>query len=126
MDEVDDVSTSKKSSNYRLIGLGVLGVGCLILLVFVGWPVYQASGEVTEIKISKKLIGLGLFAVIAGLNGIIFGELAFSWFPSGDTNLSDIKLATWFMIVFNCTILWYVLSLLEGYLKSLGYDGSLL
>ena len=125
-DGVDESTgkTGKKPPNDRLIGLGILGVGCLILLWFVGWPVYQAHGEVTEIKIYKKFIAFGLMAVVAGINGIVFGEAAFSWFPSGDTNLSDIKLVTWLIIVANIPVLGYMFMLLEGYLKSLGYDTS--
>lgn len=124
MSESVEESIDTKPLNYRLIGFGVLVTGCLLLLGFIGWPIYQAHAENTEITIFKKFIAAGLFAVVVGVNGIIFGEAAFSWIPSGDTNLSDIKLTAWLMIVANLAILFFVFYLLENYLKSLGYDTS--
>jgi hypothetical protein len=122
-DDVEE-STSQKSLNYRLLGLGMLVVGGLLLLCFVGWPIYSARGGATEITIYKKLIGLGLILVVAGINGIVLGEVAFSWFPDGNTNLSDVKLATWLMLAVNGAVVCFAFFYLEEYLKNLGYDTS--
>ncbi len=120
--EVNSASEPAAEINFRLVGLGILGLGLVLLACFVGWPVYQAHSSAKEFTIFKKLIGLGVFAVVTGINGIVFGKRAISWIPSGDENVSDIKFTTWLMLAVNGGIAVYAYILLEGYLDKLGYQ----
>lgn len=129
MTEQDEVSEAKPKKPevsdavfFRLIGLGVFGLGLLLALCFLGWPVYQAHSGAPRVTILKKCVALTIFTVITGMNGIIFGKSAFTWFPSMDTNLSKFSLTTWCLLIGNGGIIVYLSMKFESYLSKLGYN----
>lgn len=107
---------------FRLLGLVILGVGIILVLCFLGWPIYQAHNGAARVTILKKFVALAIFTVVSGINGIIFGKSAFTWFPSMDTNLSKISLATWGLLIGNGGIVVYLSIEFERYLSKLGYN----
>jgi|GEM_PF-4666740 len=130
-DPVDDTNSTTGETKgsgiseamfFRLLGAGAVVVGIIMLACFAGWPIYQARNGAGAITIYKKLLGASIMVLVTGLNGVIFGKSAFTWFPSGDTNLSDIPFTTWLLLIANGAICIYGFVTLESYLGKLGYN----
>ena len=111
-----------EAAAFRLLGLIVAIIGVVFFFCFAAWPIYQASNGARNITIYKKPLGIGIMVIVTGINGMIFGKSAFTWFPSGDTNLSDIPFGTWLALIANCAICVYAFMSLEGFLAKLGYN----
>jgi hypothetical protein len=94
----------------------------LVLLCFVGWPIYRAHSAASEITLFYKFIGLGIFLLVLGITSTIFNVDAFDWFPKGETNLSDVKLKQWLWMAGNLGAAIAATTVFSSYLRSLGYD----
>jgi hypothetical protein len=109
------------NTKFRWYGVGSMALGSVLLGAFAAWPVYQAKTGASEISISHKMIIAGMIFLVFGFNVAVFGKQAMNWFPTGESDLKDIKLNQWLIlgcsIVVACVLLYYF----NGYLEELGY-----
>ena len=117
----DGVEGATGNSSHRISGLCLIGLGCLLLLCVVGWPMYQAHSGAGEITIFSKYVGVGVLLILTGLNSVLFGVEVLGWLPNFESNLSDIKLGVWLRMAANIGVAMGAAVLFERYLSSIGY-----
>ena len=116
--------TAITSKQCRLMGLGGIVIGAILLGIFLGWPLYQAKSGAQEITINSKLITIGGLFIIMGLNVLLFGLKALDLFVTGATDLKKITIIQWIILVINVGVITTGFLFLKFYMEDQGYTES--